>query len=381
MKLGYLLKCGDQTEDGQEIGSRDVEKIACNDGEFKTQFKLREGRAVQVDAQMKFEPKKFVFTSPSFAYACHNAYAEGFDGGHKIILEFRLKQESYIRGPQTLRSRVEDEHIETDAFEFFTARHGVMMLTGIIVKPTSPKPCSCTSWAITVPRAPTTAPFRLACPNAARRWTILLSLGISPLLFNHAFDRCYCGCQRLPDFILEGGRKYVLPKPGTRFSLFLDNERNDTLGCFGEWHTCFHGTTFAALAPVLECGYLLYPGSITVYGEEVKEREHRADGTRIAVASIPTNTICVSPSVAYASHPVYAKPMARGGHRYRVALQCKIRPDAYQAHGSTLRGVPDDFDPYVSLAEMEWHTRRCCVRVRLARCSSRRAPARACTNT
>jgi hypothetical protein len=185
-----------------------------------------------------------------------------------------------------------------------------------------------------------------------------MSLGISPLLFNHAFDRCYCGCKPLPNFIQEGGRRYVLPKPGTRFALCLDEARNDAIGCFNDWHTCFHGTTFAALAPVLECGYLLYPGSISVYGQEVKAREHRGDGTRLRNDSIPADTICVSPSVSYASHPVYAKPMPRGGQRYRVALQCKIRPDAYQTFGCTLRGLPESFDPYVPKAEMEWHTRR-----------------------
>jgi hypothetical protein len=359
VKLGYLLKCGDETEEGQVIGSRDVEKIACRDGTFKTVVKIREGRAVDVETEMKFVPKEFVFSSPSFLYACNNAYAEPFNGGFKIILEFRLKQESFLAGPQTLRVRVSDPKVAGDRFEYFTARHGVMALTGIIVKPPSPQPCQCSSWVVNIPRIPVISNFDLSCPVAERRWRVLMSLGISPLFFNHAFDRCYCGCQRLPDFISEGGRRYVLPKPGTRFALHLDVARDQALGYFKGWHTCFHGTQLGSVRPVVECGYLLYPGCITVDGDEIRGRAHRDDATRNSPADgTPDDTICVSPSVSYASHPVYASPTRLGGREYRVALQFKIRPDSYAVRPGTIRGLPDGFDPYVRPEEMEWHTRR-----------------------
>ena len=359
VKLGYLLKCGDQTEEGQIIGSRDVEKIACMDGTFRTKVKIRQGRAIDVETEMDFVPKQFVFSSPSFLYACNDAYAETFDAGFKIVLEFRLKQESFLPGPQTLRVRVQDSKVPEDRFEYFTARHGVMALTGIIVKPPAPQPCLCPAWSLSVPRIPTASEFKLSCPNALRRWHVLMSLGISPLFFNHAFDRCYCGCQMLPDFVVEGGRKYVLPKPGTRFALHLDEARDKALGYFQGWHTCFHGTRLGSVLPVVECGYLLYPGCITVYGDEIKGREHRGDYSRTPAAfGDPDDTICVSPSVSYASHPVYASPTRLGGHEYRVALQFKIRPDSYEVRPSTIRYLPSGFDPYVKLGEMEWHTRR-----------------------
>ncbi len=74
------------------------------------------------------------------------------------------------------------------------------------------------------------------------------------------------------------------------------------------------------------------------------------------------NTICVSPSIRYAAHPVYAKPCVLGGRQYRLAFQLKIKAGTYRMFPSTLREVSadqnQDFDQFVPNSEMEWHTRR-----------------------
>lgn len=291
VSLGYLLKCGDETPQGEVVGSRDMEKVATPDNTWRMQVKFREGR-VQADATAAFRPREFVFVSPSFAYASHRVYATpNARTGTKVILEFRIKPGTYQHGPQTVRDRVSDPAVPDDEFEYFTQRHGVMVLTGIIIQPRSPSRCSCEVWNLAVPRSPSASDALLECPNAARRWAFLRNLGLNPLFFNHKFDRCYCGCTRLANYIQEGGRQYVLPKPGTRFALHVDEARASALDCFnfnGSWHTCFHGTQVSAVKSVLECGYLIYPGSVNVAGQVIAAREHRDDGSRVHNATIPS---------------------------------------------------------------------------------------------
>jgi hypothetical protein len=291
--LGYLLKYGDETPQGEKIGSRDTEKVATPNKTWRMQVKFREGR-VAADAQAEFQPREFVFVSPSFAYASHDVYATPSRAasatGTKAVLEFRVKPATYQHGKQTLSQSVVDSAIPDDKFEYFTQRHGVMILTGIIIKPMRPERCTCSTWKLSIPPSPSTTIFSLGCPNALRRWNLLRYLGLNPLLFNHDFDRCYCGCTRLRDYIQEGGRQYVLPKPGTRFALHVDEARAKALAYFnfgGVWHTCFHGTKVSSVQSVVECGYLLYPGCVNVLGQVIAERGHRHDGTRIDDDSTP----------------------------------------------------------------------------------------------
>eukprot|EP00906_Rhabdomonas_costata_P010618 RCo014926 len=297
IKLGYLLKVGDLAPSGEVIGSRDQEKIAAGPGRFTLRTRIRDGRVYDATAEGEFEPNKFVYTSPSFLYARHRVYAEPFhlrDGRRFcVVLEFRLRPGSFRNNGQTLGSSeiVRDPAVEEDQFEHFTARHGVMVVTGLILVPlTRPRQsCGCEVWALSPSPMPVLSDMTRSCPNARQRWAVLRHLGLHPLMFNHQFDRCYCGCRALPDTIREGPadkpRRYVLPRPYTRFALHVDHRRERAWGFFKDWHTCFHGTTFPALASIIDCGYLLYPGCVNAAGEEVMARVER-DGLRDSASDV-----------------------------------------------------------------------------------------------
>jgi hypothetical protein len=342
-----------------------VEKISCGGGNFKFEVKIREGRSIQLDATTnEYCPKLFAFTTPSFFYAHHPVYAPDFVANgrpYRVVFEFRLKPGSFFHQGQTMGEdqMVDDDPIPSDEFEHFTARHGVMVLTGLIIVPQSrdyPR-CGCAPWGLTPAPFPIISNMQLTCENARLRWQVLRHLGLNPMMFNHDHDMCYCGCVRRVDFIQEGHgdtiHRYVLPRPFTRFALHVDLRREKAWRFFTDWHTCFHGTTFNALPSIVDCGYLLYPGCVNVNGEEILVRALSPMRNEMA-----PDGICVSPSALYAGHPAYSSPCRFGNRVFSVILQFKIRPRSYKVCPSTIINFPEGTDPYIPNNQMEWHTKR-----------------------
>ena len=78
-----------------------------------------------------------IFTSPSIAYVSHPAYAEPIRsrlGTFTFVLQFRIQPGSFRTGASTLRETPEDHYVDQSEMEWFTPRHGVHLLYGILVK-------------------------------------------------------------------------------------------------------------------------------------------------------------------------------------------------------------------------------------------------------
>jgi hypothetical protein len=79
-----------------------------------------------------------IFVSRSLNYAADPVYANpmAFDGHQqaKVVLEFKLQPGSYDTGPSTLEKKVEDSYVKHEEMEYYTNRHGTLLLTGFLVK-------------------------------------------------------------------------------------------------------------------------------------------------------------------------------------------------------------------------------------------------------
>ena len=254
----------------------------------------------------------------------------------------------------------EDRFVPADKVEWYTKRHGVHILTGIMVKvDCTKKMLSKAAKKLPTPRAfpaagTTSAAEKRqllkkvqflqgetqygesrdavtnACAFHRTCWGVLEGVGIPRAHFDHYWDRCFCencmaarGDEPVYHNAQHGPEPYVLPKGYAKFGLNIDKARAKARGFWTEWSNCYHGTRHAALKDVVECGYLLVPGNTNHKGRVLCPPLHRHDdddrepppeGKQQDQAQIFT-----SPSIAYVSHKTYAEPItATDGNIYNV---------------------------------------------------------------
>ena len=116
------------------------------------------------------------------------------------------------------------------------------------------------------------------------------------------------------------------------------------------------------LKPIVMGGEILPPGEVNVLGNTISavDTPDKPRSDRVVFHAPPPTTpakVCVSPSVAYASHPAYAPRTHIGDVGYvQTVFQARIKPDTYETGPSTLEKTPKD--PDYSASEMEWFTDR-----------------------
>ena len=204
-----------------------------------------------------------------------------------------------------------------------------------------------------------------------------LLAAIGPRLFNHTYDKCYCkGCsEQNPDTDLRISESWV------RFAVHTDSQRMQALSAWN-WDKAWHGTKQSAFPNIIHTGYIQRPGSFTSCGQFIDVRDGHISGAfereskdtplregrsgfatpRRVVGSIlerfdPTKMMFVTPSIGYASHPVYAeKVRLADGSQLVCVLEIRIKPGFYQVGKTTLSRTPRD--PKVSESMMEWYSDR-----------------------
>ena len=150
VETGYLLIPGDVTPEGVRLGVRDGH---IKGGHVRAGRKesgaspVRTGGGAGMRVPLEtFEPHKMAFTSKSLAYAADDCYAQPceFKGrAAKTVLKLKVHPDSHPTPPvdedggtggSTLRRTPHDPFVAEDEMEWYTSRHGVHILTDILIK-------------------------------------------------------------------------------------------------------------------------------------------------------------------------------------------------------------------------------------------------------
>ena len=109
-------------------------------------LQVKRGKSGSAGESQLPPPKSAKITAPnvpkkSIAYVSHPAYSEQIGGPngklYNVILQFRIKPDTYEVGPSTLKDTPEDQYVAEEEMEWFTPRHGVHLLYGILICRTS----------------------------------------------------------------------------------------------------------------------------------------------------------------------------------------------------------------------------------------------------
>eukprot|EP00054_Salpingoeca_dolichothecata_P021506 m.137848 g.137848 ORF g.137848 m.137848 type:complete len:538 (-) comp24008_c0_seq3:85-1698(-) len=395
LHCGYLLKPGNTTPEGVDLVVRD--------GHVKGAY-VREGRKT-VEA-----PNECMYVSQSLLYSAHPVYAEEVEClGTKAVFVFEFRADittkGFHTGAHTLLSPPYDPTVKHGHMETWTNRHGVLILTGLLVK-LKDQPADVTQkYPLPDPRdhrIPHQNPkMMLECPVARRCWELIekvvIGAGTDRLFFNHRYDRCFCEkcCDERNEnpFYERAGIPYIIPRGFTRFALAVDHFRTKAKGCWRQWPVCYHGTQVAALNDIIQGGMMLLPGDTNHKGDIVVSRDHQAAARQARMSAgelldeqrtpspgggppslfasgviqrqnydqTKAHQIFATPSIHYASHPAHSQVVAcqtkDGVYRnFTAVLQLRIQPNTFAWGPSTLRETPAD--DYVPQREMEWFTPR-----------------------
>eukprot|EP01126_Amoeba_proteus_P066311 TRINITY_DN9567_c0_g2_i1.p1 TRINITY_DN9567_c0_g2~~TRINITY_DN9567_c0_g2_i1.p1 ORF type:complete len:367 (-),score=48.55 TRINITY_DN9567_c0_g2_i1:211-1311(-) len=178
--------------------------------------------------------------------------------------------------------------------------------------------------------------------------------------FHSAYsDLCFCSKCEPVRMQTRAGSKYALPIGWFGFGICLREDFLDRRSEIEKWHVAYHGTKSSVIWSVLNERRIMFPGD-TLKDGTVLRMAHGNCGTQ-------KPSIYLSPTIFYASHPVYAEPFDFKGKHVQVALQCRVKPGSYTKYRETLGnqlGIMTHIDPEVRkngtydpefpLNEVEW---------------------------
>ena len=103
-----------------------------------------------------------------------------------------------------------------------------------------------------------------------------------------------------------------------------------------KWEIAWHGTKYDFLESIMKYG--LYPsGSKLENGLEIKPLEGHVElGVKVDDIQDWARAIFVIPSVFYAGHPIYTKPINSNGIEYSVLVETRINPNEYRKFPPTI---------------------------------------------
>ena len=279
VELGSLLCPGATPPEGNTIEIRDGHLKQGVDRDVDLEARLgRIGNVSKIlvshnKVKEDFKPHRCAFLSSNHAYAAHRCYAEtkaihGLDT--TFLLEFRIRPSTFDEGSHTFNSDMLAEVSSVsgkfapspDSWEWFTDRHGVMMLTGVLVRvhlrrsifsrglfhvPGEIPPLAVLKQEQLLLSLDSSSEFLkfLRCPVARRRFEILLKFGLPQCLFNAKIHKCFCAkCE--PDNGMVYSRadhEYRLPHGYTGFGICIDHARTTAWEMWDKWPVAYHGTS------------------------------------------------------------------------------------------------------------------------------------------
>ncbi|XP_077998138.1 neuralized-like protein 4 [Glandiceps talaboti] len=180
-------------------------------------------------------------------------------------------------------------------------------------------------------------------------------------------NACYCEtCHKIRGdeaYYKRGqpAKDYAVPFGWCRLALRIA-PRSHLLNVFKDWHTAYHGTKVGNIRRVLDKGELVITenSSMMTDGSSANLRSGFHDNRRNK--NCDQNQICLSPTVRYAGHELFAQPYkykdprTHSWHAAKVAFQVCIKPGSYKC-GPPSIGVNEPIDPLFSNSELEWSTK------------------------
>eukprot|EP01061_Rhynchopus_euleeides_P012374 TRINITY_DN22029_c0_g2_i1.p1 TRINITY_DN22029_c0_g2~~TRINITY_DN22029_c0_g2_i1.p1 ORF type:complete len:493 (+),score=158.16 TRINITY_DN22029_c0_g2_i1:33-1511(+) len=127
LRSGHLLKAGDRTIDGRQLGIRQ--------GHITSAPFVRKN--LHTGKEEKFDPRR-IFVSPSYSYAASSAYAKSIECDrrwYKIIFEVLVQPGSYEVGQQTVCATKQlDPSIPNESIEWYTESTHAHVLMAVLIE-------------------------------------------------------------------------------------------------------------------------------------------------------------------------------------------------------------------------------------------------------
>lgn len=176
--------------------------------------------------------------------------------------------------------------------------------------------------------------------------------------FHSSFsDLCFCTSCEPQRMMTRANSKYALPTGWFGFGIHIRDDFLNQRSKIENWLVAYHGTSLDRIFSILNERKIMFPGDTL------------KDGTVLAIkhgnCGAKKPAIYVSPTICYATHPVYAPAFSFQGKYVQVALQCRVKPGSFEKYHETLGNLRHDhidpeirksgvYDPEFSDQEIEW---------------------------
>jgi len=159
--------------------------------------------------------------------------------------------------------------------------------------------------------------------------------------YHNAFaDLCFCARCEPTRLLHRAGERYALPTGWWGFGIHIREDFQKRRSEIENWHVAYHGTSSAVVESVLRERRIMFPGDMLKDGTLLKVGLGQCGAHLLQEAGEdkPPSVIYVSPTINYASDPVYARPFSFQGRAVQAAFQCRVKPGSYVKYNSTLSG-------------------------------------------
>ena len=204
-----------------------------------------------------------------------------------IVLRLRQLPNSF----DVLSTTPDGRHFET----WRTRRRGTIYIDALLVFVSRSKALATPETPIGIGPTPFFTTF--SCPLAEEAFDFLRRLDIDKHLFNGKYNRCYCcDCYpaAYPDASSVAGEMYIIPRGWVRFGLAVNPVFAEMNDIWRTWNNAYHGCSPLAVQSIVEHRTLGIAGDRLRNGKTLGGR---------------TNWYFLSPSIEYAAHDWYSKPL------------------------------------------------------------------------
>jgi len=158
--------------------------------------------------------------------------------------------------------------------------------------------------------------------------------------YHNAFaDLCFCEQCEPKRLLVRAGERYALPTGWWGFGIHLREDFQKRRSEIENWHVAYHGTRREVVESILQERRIMFPGDVLKDGTKLKVAHAQCGAHLLQKPGGPKPpVIYVSPTINYASDPVYAKPFKYEGKLVQAVFQCRVKPGAYVKFHETLPG-------------------------------------------
>lgn len=180
--------------------------------------------------------------------------------------------------------------------------------------------------------------------------------------YHNAFsDLCFCTMCEPRRMMMRSDELYGLPQGWFGFGIHIRPDFQARRSEIEGWPVAYHGTTWHCLESIMLERRIMFPGDTLPDGTVLKVQHHNCGAKllRKEGETDPPPVIYVSPSINYASCPVYATQFSACGKTVQAAFQCRVKPGSFIRYNQTLSGhrPASGWDPEFPDDTIEWIVR------------------------